>query len=119
LVARFLRVAGHEVVEAADGQEGVDRFLDSGPFDLALVDLNLPILCGIEVCRRILETLPDQPILICSAAIVAESEDSLRQLGVNQFLTKPYFPDALLRHIQERLANAPSRSMSRPTTAWT
>ena len=53
LVAQFLRGEGFRVVEAADGPQGVERFRDSGPFDLALVDLNLPIFSGVEVCRRI------------------------------------------------------------------
>jgi DNA-binding response OmpR family regulator len=106
LVAHFLRIARYDVVEAADGQEGVDRFMELGPFDLALVDLNLPILCGVEVCRRIRAVTPDQPILVCSAAILAESEVALRQLGISRFLTKPYLPDALLRQIRDAMSFA-------------
>jgi two-component system OmpR family response regulator len=108
LVALFLRNAGYRVVEAQDGQEAVDRFEDAGPFDLALVDLNLPVFSGVEVCRRVRCVRPDQPILICSAAIVPDSERALHDLGVYQFLTKPYHPDDLLalvrRAIRPRLA---------------
>ena len=52
LIAQFLRGEGFEVVEAGDGREGVERFSSGNPFDLVLLDLNLPILPGIEVCRR-------------------------------------------------------------------
>lgn len=106
LVAQFLRGAGYRVVEAADGQEGVDRFRDSGPVDLALVDLNLPVFSGVEVCRRVRRLAPDQPIIICSAAIMPESEGALSVLGIDHFLTKPYHPEVLLAHIQNELGHA-------------
>ena len=106
LVAQFLRGSGYRVVEACDGQEGVERFDDSGPFDLALVDLNLPIFSGVEVCRRVRRECPEQPIIICSAAIVSEHEDALNAVGVDHFLTKPYHPEALLAHIREELDQA-------------
>ena len=108
LVAQFLRGSGFRVVEAGDGQEGVDRFADSGPFDLALVDLNLPVFSGVEVCRRVRHVRPDQPIIICSAAVVPEHENALVAFGVDHFLTKPYHPDALLAHIKDELASSPS-----------
>lgn len=107
LVALFLRGAGFRVVEARDGQEAVDRFEDAGPFDLALVDLNLPVFSGVEVCRRVRRVQPDQPILICSAAIVPDSERALRELGVHQFLTKPYHPDDLLSLVRRAVRPRP------------
>ncbi|MBV8128986.1 MAG: response regulator, partial [Planctomycetaceae bacterium] len=62
LIAQFLRGEGFEVVEAGDGREGVERFSSGNPFDLVLLDLNLPILPGIEVCRRIKLQRPKQPV---------------------------------------------------------
>ena len=52
LIAQFLRGENFEVVEAADGLDGVGLFSSQGPFDLVLLDLNLPRLSGVEVCRR-------------------------------------------------------------------
>lgn len=100
LVAQFLRGADFQVVEASDGPEGVDRFNEQGPFDLAVVDLNLPGYSGVEVCRRIRQQQPDQRILICSAAVTSEFERALQNLGIRQFLTKPYHPDALLSYVR-------------------
>ena len=99
LVAQFLRGEGFAVTEACDGPDGVARFEDGGPFDLAMVDLNLPVFSGVEVCRRIRLRRPDQRILICSAAITEEFEVALRSLGVQNFLTKPYHPEVLLAQI--------------------
>ena len=52
LIAQFLRSEGFELVEAADGREGVERYSSLGPFDIVLLDLNLPVFSGVEVCRR-------------------------------------------------------------------
>jgi len=120
LVAQVLRGEGYDVVEAADGPEGVDRFDDSGPFDLALVDLNLPEFSGVEVCRRIRARNPSQPIMICSAAILDDHQRDLNALGINHFLTKPYRAEDLLTHIAWELGSpgrrAP-RSVSRSRTS--
>lgn len=110
LVTEFLRGSGFAVTAACDGPEGVERFGDSGPFDLAILDLNLPGFSGIEVCRRIRAARPDQPVLICSAAIVPESEEALLAQGVGDFLTKPYHPEVLLAHVLRMLRpKAPPR----------
>jgi len=106
LVARFLRSSGYHVVEASDGPEALDRFDLDGPFDMALVDLNLPHISGVDVCRYLLTRRPDQPVMICSAAVVPESESFLRSLGIDHFLTKPYHPEELLRQIAHRLQAA-------------
>jgi DNA-binding response OmpR family regulator len=111
LVCHFLRNEGYEVAEAEDGGEGVRIYQENGPFDLILLDLNLPIFSGVEVSRRVKERNPDQKIMILSAAIIRENEEALLGLGVNHFLTKPYHPENLLAHIRMEL-NRPIGSMS-------
>jgi DNA-binding response OmpR family regulator len=123
LVAQFLRGEGYTVVEAADGLQGTDRFQREGPFDLVLLDLNLPILPGVEVCRRIKDSTPSQPLIICSAAILDDHLEALTSLGVNQFLSKPYHPAELLCRVALELARAgdravPSPPVSSPTGSW-
>jgi DNA-binding response OmpR family regulator len=103
LVAQFLRGEGYQVVEAGDGQEGVDRFGGSGPFDLVLVDLNLPVFSGVEVCRRIKRTTPDQRVMVCSAAILGDHQCALSAMGVDHYLTKPYHPEDLIAHITQEI----------------
>ncbi len=103
LVSHFLRHEGYDVSEAEDGGEGVRRFREEGPFDLILLDLNLPVFSGVEVSRQVKEERPDQKIMILSAVIVREHEEALRKIGVNHFLTKPYHPENLLAHIRLEL----------------
>lgn len=113
LVAQFLRTEGFQVIEASDGPEGVDRFRDSGPFDLVLVDLNLPGFSGVEVCRRIKRSRPEQRLMICSAAVVSDHEHALLAMGVDHYLTKPYHPEDLIAHIRQEMGSGPIKSSSR------
>lgn len=106
LVSQFLRVSGFTVQEAVDGQDGLDRCQDSGPFQLILTDLMMPRLCGVEFCRRVRQARPHQPIIVCSAAIMPEQEQLLRRLGIAWFLAKPYQPDRLITLIHECLASS-------------
>ncbi len=103
LVAQYLRLEDYEVEEAADGLEAVEQYVRSGPFELVLLDLNLPGLPGVEVCRRIKAVHPAQPVLICSASILPGHESMLRQMGVEQFLSKPFQPALLRSHIESSL----------------
>jgi len=77
-----------------------------------LLDLNLPLICGVEVCRRIKSQHPAQPVIICSAAILDTDIATLRAMRVEQYLSKPYHPLELLRRIADELSGAdgPDRS---------
>src|ERR1700677_2779180 len=99
LIAQFLRGEGFEVVEAADGSQGVGLFESMKPFAVVLLDLNSPLLPGVEVCRRIKSEQPSQPVIICSAAILESHIAKLRELNVEHFLSKPYHPLDLLDRI--------------------
>jgi DNA-binding response OmpR family regulator len=104
LIALFLRMEDYDVVEAEDGVRGVEQFGDSGPFDLVIVDLDLPRLPGVEVCRRIKSCAPDQSVLVCSAAILAPHFAALDDLEIDRILTKPYLPANLLGEIEWAMA---------------
>jgi CheY-like chemotaxis protein len=123
LISEFLRGEGFEVAEAADGGEGVERFSSGGPFDVVLLDLNLPVYPGVEVCRRIKLEQPRQPVIICSAAILDSHLATLRALDVRQFLTKPYHPSDLLARIAieidpTRESKTPAGESFAPSASW-
>lgn len=107
LVTQFLRLENHEVAAAADGREAVDAYAAEGPFDVVLLDLNLPVFSGVEVCRRIKRINADQPFLVCSAAILDSHRLALEDLGVTETLGKPYHPRELLERLE---------SVARPRT---
>lgn len=100
LVADFLRAARYQVIEAGDGPEGVAQFESQRPFDLVLVDLNLPGFSGVEVCRQVRRLEPEQSILVASAVVLPDAAERLERLGVGNFLGKPYHPSMLLSRVQ-------------------
>lgn len=119
LVSEFLVLENFDVVAAEDGQAAVDAYEAQGPFDLILLDLNLPVLPGVEACRRIKGINAEQPFLVCSAAILESHLSALEALGVTQSLGKPYHPDELLTRIRAILAESePSSTAVGDEKTW-
>ena len=89
------------ILEAADGATALDRALALQP-DLIFLDVNLPDLSGLEVCRRLKEdeTLTKTKIVMLTAA--AQEDDVARGLaaGADQYLTKPFSPVRLLSLVE-------------------
>ncbi len=92
-IAKGLRLRGYAVDCAFDGQEALYLY-DLNDYDLMILDLNLPILDGMEVLRRIREKDGDFRILILSARNTLEDKISGLDQGSNDYLTKPFeFPE--------------------------
>jgi CheY-like chemotaxis protein len=92
---------GFEVVVATDGQEALDLFHTAGPFDLVLLDGDMPRLTGREVAGKLREEGFGLPVVIVSGtAHVTEAE--ARALGVT-FLLKPVLPNDLVREVRRIL----------------
>ena len=95
----MLRDSGYAVDWLADGRDAAVRAHDE-PFDLAVLDLGLPGLDGLEVLRRWREEGLTLPVLILTARDSwAERVDGLRA-GADDYLTKPFHPEELLLRIQ-------------------
>jgi two-component system, OmpR family, response regulator MprA len=107
VLRRFLRQEGHEVRTAADGEEALDAAPEFVP-DLVILDLGLPGIDGVEVCRR-LRADGDVPILILTAR--AETEDRVEGLdsGADDYLVKPFERQELLARIRALLRRRPPR----------
>lgn len=88
-----------EVVTAADGLEGLQRFRELRP-EVVVLDLNLPRLNGREVCRAIKTAAPDTPVLILSAQSEVVDKVLLFELGADDYITKPFSPRELLARVQ-------------------
>jgi len=101
--------AGHEVTAVGDGPEGVAEGT-AGRYDLVLLDLMLPTLDGLEVCRRLREGRPGLPVLMLTAR--ASEDDVVRGLesGADDYVTKPFGARELLARVEafeRRLRGAP------------
>jgi DNA-binding response OmpR family regulator len=107
VLRRFLRQEGHEVRIAADGEGALPAAAEFVP-DLVILDLGLPDVDGVEVCRR-LRADGDVPILILTAR--TELEDRVEGLdsGADDYLVKPFERQELLARIRALLRRRPPR----------
>lgn len=101
-----LRRSGFQVTAAHDGQAALDLWKTEHP-DLIILDLNLPKLDGLAVCRRIREQ-DDIPIIILS--VRGEDDDVVRglEMGADDYITKPFSPRQLVARAQAVLRRAGS-----------
>lgn len=90
----YLRDAGYGVIEAADGQEAVELFEKHKP-DLAVIDINLPKVNGLDVCKAI-RTISTVPILIVTARDSDEDEIIGFSMGADDYIKKPFNPNVLV-----------------------
>ena len=104
-IARFLELElnheGYEVELAYDGRAGYEK-AESGNMDLIILDLMLPELSGIEVCRRIRKT-SDIPIIMLTAKDDISDKVMGLDTGADDYLTKPFAIEELLARIRVAL----------------
>lgn len=116
-IARFLELElkheGYEVETAGDGRTGLERALEGKP-DLLVLDLMLPELSGIEVCRR-LRHESDVPIIMLTAKDDVSDKVMGLDIGADDYMTKPFAIEELLARI--RVALRKPRAAARPDKA--
>jgi DNA-binding response OmpR family regulator len=105
-----LRREGHEVTWSPTGAEGLEA---AGPeVDLVLLDLGLPDIDGLEICRQIRARLPELPVLMLTAR--AEEVDAVVGLdaGADDYVTKPFRLAELMARIRAALRRAPATTVT-------
>jgi len=90
LVFALKRIKGAELVEAQDGMDGL-RKVTSDHFDLALVDINMPVMDGLKLISLIRgeESLKGMPIVVITTEGAKEDRERALSLGADEYLTKP------------------------------
>jgi len=104
LFATALETDGHEIVTEVDGVAGEERA--SEPFDLVLLDIQLPKKNGLEVCRSLRARGLRTPIVALSASVLPEEIAQTKSAGFDIFLSKPISPRDL-RDAVRRLGASP------------
>ena len=113
----YLEREGYQVIDAADGQQALDTFRRDNP-DLIVLDLMLPKIDGLEVCRQI-RRASSVPIIM----VTARDEDADKliglEIGADDYMTKPFSPRELVARVRAVLRRSqplmPQSSTARHT----
>lgn len=110
MVSEYLGGAGYRVTVASNGMHGLEE-LGKAPFDALVLDLTLPDMDGLEVCRR-LRARWDVPVLMLTARGDAMDRIIGLEIGADDYLPKPFEPRELLARLKAilRRGRAPLRS---------
>jgi len=108
-----LEVEGYEVLEAADGDSGLEQAL-ADAVDLVLLDLMLPRRGGLEVLREVRTVRPVLPIIILTALGTEDDRVEGLQDGADDYVVKPFHVRELLARVEAVLRRSPSRPVDIP-----
>ncbi len=104
LVFALKRLKDVDIVEAQDGMDGL-RKVSSDHFDLALIDINMPVMDGLKLISLIRgeDSLRAMPIIVITTEGAKEDRERAIALGANEYLTKPIQANKVLRIAQSLL----------------
>ena len=116
LATRLLNKKGHEVTTAENGKEAVDLFLQ-GSFDVILMDLEMPVIGGIEAARQIrakekalsVETPAYTPIIAMTAHDQETERTACLVIGMDGFISKPIDIKTIHQTIHDIIQDSPSK----------
>ena len=110
-LARFVELEltheGYQVDKSPDGRDGLEK-LESGEYDLALLDIMLPGLNGLEVLRRARRTV-DTPVIMLTARDSVMDKVTGLDMGAEDYITKPFEIEELLARIRAALRKGARR----------
>lgn len=116
---KILQTAGHTVVVAGNGAEAVAA-IELAPFDLVLMDIEMPLMDGLAASRAIrrMEGMGARvPVVALSGNVCPEQVLSFREAGMNDHIGKPFKRAALLRKVDSWLGRDPAPARAPPETA--
>ena len=118
-IARFVELElsheGYETDKATNGREGLEK-IESGGYDLVILDIILPELNGIEVLRRARRTT-DVPVILLTARDSVTDKVSGLDMGANDYITKPFAIEELLARIRAILRSSEKAAEKAPEQA--
>jgi CheY-like chemotaxis protein len=101
LIEAILSKTRVKLIWAMDGQEAVDKCLGNDQIDLVLMDIQMPVMNGLEATRAIKKVKNHIPILAQTAFTYNYEEETIRAAGISKVLNKPISPEVLMFSIQE------------------
>jgi PAS domain S-box-containing protein len=117
IARRILEIQGASVKTAAGGAEAVDLIKDDPhAFDVVLMDIQMPDVDGLEATRRIRELggLEELPIIALSAGTLVSEQARALEIGMNDFISKPFEPASLIARVREHAERARKSPLPAP-----
>ncbi|MDR2981542.1 MAG: response regulator transcription factor [Puniceicoccales bacterium] len=111
-MADALKFAGHEVVEAANGPDGLNAAI-TGEYDLMLLDVVLPGMTGFEILATLQNERPGTPVIMLTAKGGENDRVQGLKLGADDYVVKPFSVKELLARIEAVLRRSPGRAIER------
>jgi DNA-binding response OmpR family regulator len=111
LIRLYLAQAGYKVISAEDGLVGLRMALEDAP-DIVLLDLNLPGMDGIEVCRNVRKD-SEVPIIMVTARVDEDDRLTGLDLGADDYVSKPFSPRELVARVNAVLRRTSRNSEKR------
>ncbi len=100
IIAITLKRAGYEVTEACDGQQALDTYAEKeGNFDVVLLDIMMPNVDGLEVCKRLRNESSTVGIIMLTAKTQEMDKVSGLLMGADDYITKPFSPSELMARV--------------------
>ena len=101
LIEAILSKTGVKLIWARDGQEAIDKCLENDQIDLILMDIQMPVMNGLEATRAIKKVRNHIPVIAQTAFTYNYEEETIRAAGISKVLNKPISPELLMFSIQE------------------
>jgi len=103
VIFEILKRAGHKADIVSDGEEALDALAEDKEYDLVILDMNMPKVCGLDVLKqfRFMDTSASTPVLMLSADALPKTVSECLEAGANDYLIKPIQASTLLEKIAE------------------
>lgn len=103
VIAKILEKAGYKTISAYNGAMALDLLKAGLKPDSILMDLQMPVMDGMEASSQIKQLDPAIPIIINSGLVSREEKMRLSQIGISDFLEKPYTQKDILHKLQKNM----------------
>ena len=95
MMRRIIENAGHEVIEAEEGPDGLEKYFLEKP-DMVFLDLTMKDMYGLDVLGKLRELDPNARVVIASADIQDQTRELVRTAGADAFINKPLTPEKVI-----------------------
>ena len=116
-LAMNLRMEGHEILTAADGEEGMRMAFDARP-DLIVLDIMMPCWTGLDILEELRKRGENVPVLILSARNTTPDKVAGLNLGADDYMTKPFDLPELIARVQAMLRRQGSEEQALPELSF-